>query len=287
MKYKAYAKIKSGQDGATFGDLLFRFSPRGKCCVYDLSCVASGTDELSPISEFMLDRADEIAPHSNAVMFGSEYYAEGDEFPLLYSNIYNNYKNAEDKLVGVLCVYRIFREGDGFSSSLVQLIEIGFTSDRSLWRSEGDVEDVRPYGNFVLDNERRRLYAFVMRDGLDMTRYFAFDMPKACDGAICDRFGVPRTVLGVADIVDHFDAPYHRYIQGATLRDGKIYSLEGFGSEIHPALRVIDTARREQIAHIDLYECGLTEEAEFIDFHGDRCLYSDVHGSLFELTEIK
>ena len=164
MEFKQIASSKYGQDGAIFGDLYFRFDHLGACSVYDLSALDFNTvAELSPIAEFTLDRADEIAPHSNAVCFGSEYYCEGDEFPLLYSNIYNNYAKAEDRLVGVCCVYRIFREVDGFSSRLVGLIEIGFTDD-ALWRSEG-VEDVRPYGNFVVDCERERLYAYVMRDG--------------------------------------------------------------------------------------------------------------------------
>ena len=287
MKYKSYAKIKSGQDGASFGNLLFRFGSRGNCSVYDLSCAKACGEELVPVAEFLLDRAEEIAPHSNAVMFGKEYYAEGDEFPLLYSNIYNNYKNSDDKLVGVLCVYRIFREGEGFSSSLVGLIEIGFTADRSLWRSGGDVEDVRPYGNFVLDNESGRLYAFVMRDGEKTVRYFSFDTPDVRCGAICKRFGVPRVVLGSSDIKEYFDVPYHNYVQGATLRAGKIYSLEGFGEKIHPALRVIDLAQRKQTAFIDLYDLGLTDEAELIDFYGDICLYSDAHGDVFELIKIE
>ena len=286
MYHKPYAKIAGGQDGAIFADTLFRFGPRGKCRVYDLSAALGDGEELTPISEFMLDRAEEIAPHSNAVAFGREYYAEGDEFPLLYTNIYNNYKNAEDKLIGVLCVYRIVREGDGFASKLVQLIEVGFTEDREIWRSGGDIEDVRPYGNFAVDTEGGRLIAFVMRDGAEKTRYFTFDLPKLSDGEICPRFGVRRALLRKEDIISSFDVPYHRYIQGACYRGGRVYSLEGFGSGIHPAIRVIDVDRGEQLLFVDLYAEGLTEEAEFVEFYGERCLYSDVAGNVFELSEL-
>lgn len=284
MKAYQIGKICSGQDGAICGEMLFRFSTRGACTVYELSQLGKSA-ELSPIAEFMLDRSDEIAPHSNAVFFGSEYYAEGDEFPLLYSNIYNNYKNAEDQLLGVLCVYRIIREGEVFFSKLVQLIEIGFTADRSLWRS-GAGDDVRPYGNFIADTASGKLYAFVMRDAEESTRYFEFDMPPVRAGNICDRFGVPRAVLGRDDIISSFDAPYHNFIQGAACRDGLIYSLEGFGEKIHPMVRVIDTERREQIFCEDLYEMGLQIESEFIDFLGDMIVYSDAHGNLFELADI-
>ena len=229
MKFKQIASSKYGQDGAIFGNLLFRFDHLGVCSVYDLSALDFNTVVgLSPISEFTLDRADEIAPHSNAVCFGSEYYCEGDEFPLLYSNIYNNYAKAEDRLVGVCCVYRIFRLDGGFSSKLIGLIEIGFTED-TLWRSE-DVEDIRPYGNFVVDCERGHLYAYVMRDGEKKTRYFSFTLPSIKDGKPDSRFGVNKVTLTKEDILDYFDTPYHNFIQGGIAKDGKVYEVEGLPS---------------------------------------------------------
>ena len=90
MKINKFSSIRGGQDGAIYGDYLFRFDHTGLCRVYDMNqVIAPAGDEAIPcISEFTLDRADKIAPHSNAVVFGNEYYAEGDEFPLLYSNIY-------------------------------------------------------------------------------------------------------------------------------------------------------------------------------------------------------
>ena len=39
--------------------------------------------ELTPVATLTLDRAEEIAPHSNAVCFGTEFAEEGDEFPLM------------------------------------------------------------------------------------------------------------------------------------------------------------------------------------------------------------
>ena len=35
---------------------------------------------------------------------------------------------------------------------------------------------------------------------------------------------------------------------------------------------------------LDFFEAGYEHEAEFIDFYGDRCLYSDAKGNVFELT---
>lgn len=280
MKIKTLAKIIGGQDGAIYKNYLFRFSSKGGCTVYDMTALDG---EPEPISEFKLDKIDLIVPHSNSVTFGNEFFAPGDEFPLLYSNVYNNYAKNEDKRVGICCVYRLTREGNAFSTKLVQLIRIGFTDDRALWRSSGEVEDKRPYGNFVVDNDKNLIWAFVMRDGAMQTRYFAFDLPKLADGEI-GASGVHEVTLTADMIKEYFDAPYHNYVQGAVCREGKIYSVEGFGEKIHPALRIIDTVEKRQILHFDFFDAGYTDEAELIDFYGDRCIYGDHIGDLFELV---
>ena len=282
---KRIAKIMSAQDGAIYKNFLFRFTSKGSCRVYDLEAIPEGYDgeeELLPFGRFRLDRADEFVPHSNSVTFGNRFYAEGDEFPLLYSNIYNNYKKEENRHLGVCCVYRIEREGNEFRSTFVQIIEVGFTDDTSLWRSSDGTEDVRPYGNFVADADRGLLYAFVMRDGDKSTRYFALDLPAPTEGD-SSEFGIKKVILRPSDIKEYFDTPYHRYLQGATCHKGKIYSVEGFGEKNHPALRIIATERREQIFFLDFFEEGVCREAEFIDFYGEKCYYSDADGNLFEL----
>ena len=280
MVIREISKIIGGQDGAIYKNYLFRFSSKGGCTVYDLSALCA---EPAPIAEFKLDGSELVVPHSNSVTFGGEFFAPGDEFPLLYSNVYNNYAKTEDKRVGICCVYRLLREGNSFSTKLVQLIKIGFTDDRSLWRSSGDVEDKRPYGNFVVDTDKDQLWAFVMRDGAMQTRYFAFDLPKLAEGEI-GASGVREVTLTADMIKEYFDTPYHNYVQGAVCREGKIYTVEGFGEKIHPALRIIDTEKKCQLLHFDFFDAGYTDEAELIDFYGDRCIYGDHIGDLFELV---
>lgn len=283
MKIQQIAKIKGGQDGAIYGSELFRFDHKGNCAVYDLSELTDGeTRELSPIAAFRLDRADLVAPHSNAVCFGCEFYEAGDDYPLLYSNVYNNCKNEEDPMIGVCFVYRIQRTEAGFQSTLVQLIEIVFFEDPILWKASPDRHGVRPYGNFVIDRETRSYYAFVMRNEALGTRYFRFDLPSVRDGIMDVRFGVPKCVLGKADIRDSFDCSYHRYIQGAILHAGKIYSTEGFHEDTvnRPAIRIIDLKQKQE-THVDIMDMGFVNEPEFIDFYGDTCLYSDAYGNLY------
>lgn len=284
MKIRNIAKITGGQDGAIWNKLLFRFNTKGLCNVFDISDLKSEDKivEPAPIATFTLDRADEICPHSNAVMFGNEYYSPEDEFPLLYSNIYNNYAKEEERREGVCLVYRLQRTANGFTTELVQMLKIGFTDNNEHWISSG-TEDVRPYGNFTIDRERGILYAFNMRDESRTTRYFAFELPKVADGIIDEEYGVKMVTLNVCNIRDYFDCEYHLFVQGACCHKGKIYSSEGFSTTIGkpPVLRVINPQTKKQEYMINFAEHGMDTEAEFIDFCEDICYYSDAHGNFY------
>ena len=268
-----------GQDGAIWGDYLFRFGSDGQCFVYSLKT-------QKQIAHFCLDKTDLLKPHSNAVAFGTERYDPADEFPLLYTNIYNNYAKQEERLEGVCCVYRITRDGQNFTGKLVQVIRIGFVEDLQLWKSLPGREDVRPYGNFVPDIFRGKLYAFVMRDKEQVTRYFAFDLPKLADGEFCDHWDVRVVTLQKADILSQFDDEYMRFMQGACAYDGKIYSAEGFSMKTpdainRPAIRIIDMDEKKQLQYYDLYAMGKNEEPELMDFSGDTLYYIDVCGNAY------
>ena len=271
MQMKQVGKIAGGQDGAIWGNLLFRFQNNGGCHVYDL-------DTLEEIAQFCLDATDVWMPHSNAVMFGCEYFAEGDEFPLLYTNVYNTYAKEENRREGVCCVYRITRNGDSFRGQLVQTITIGFTKDADLWCSEGG--DIRPYGNFVIDREKGIYYGFTMRDKAQTTPYFAFKLPTLAQGE--------QVVLNPEDILFSFDCPYHHFVQGACVHKGMIFSLEGFtndGKNV-PAIRIIDAVKKEQLCYVATAEYGMPHEPEMIDFRGDTCYCSDCDGNLYIIEEI-
>ena len=240
--------------------------------------------EAEVFSEFVLDRCEEIVPHSNSVMFGNEYYDENDEFPLLYTNIYNNYANADDKLKGTCLVYRLQRSENVFTSALVQIIQIDFTEDEKLWKSEG-VSDVRPYGNFTIDKEKSILYAFTMRDNPSSARYFAFSLPKVNSGELCEKYDVKKVLLTKDDIKEFFDCDYHHFFQGAACHGGVIYSLEGFtdNADNPPAVRVIDTKLGKEITYKQFEDFGTNIEPELIDFYNDTCLYADHNGKLYKL----
>ncbi len=282
MKLTKISKIEKGQDGAIFGEFLFRFNSRGQCNAYNMKDIMNGALSPVPIASFKLDRCDELCPHSNAVVFGNEYFAEGDEFPLLYTNVYNSCCHQENKRKGLCCVYRLLHKEKVFRTELVQLIEIGFTEDSSLWASEG-LADVRPYGNFVIDREHGKYYAFTMIDNPHITRYFAFDLPKLSHGSYDSEFNVKKVVLAKDDIRESFELVYHNFIQGAVLRDGFLYSLEGFGTDSgkNPILRVIDVNKKCEVDRLAFADAGADTEPELIDFYGDKCIYSDAHGDVY------
>ncbi|MBO5889487.1 MAG: hypothetical protein J6Q58_05045 [Clostridia bacterium] len=285
MKITKVGNIIGGQDGAIYGSELFRFNSKGDCTVYDLKEVkGEQLSELKAKSEFKLDRYEEIVPHSNSVCFSSEFYEGGDEYPLLYSNIYNNYLGAEDEMLGVCLVYRIQRIGNEYKSTLVQLIKIDFCEDAKLWKAHEDKHGVRPYGNFVVDKESKSYWAFTMRNEELGTRYFKFDLPKVSDGEVDEDLGVKKVVLKDTDIKEYFDCEYHRYIQGAILNNGKIYSTEGFRNDNknHPAIRIIDLNTKKE-DYYDIMNLGFTSEPEFIDFYNDTCFYSDYEGNLYKI----
>jgi len=267
-----------GQDGAMYGDFLFRFHSVGSCRVFSLK-------EQRQVSQFMLDRTDLLRPHCNTVCFGAEKYDSADEYPLLYCNIYNNYAKAEDRLEGVCCVYRLTRSGCEFSTKLVQVIRIGFVEERALWKSLPDQGDVRPYGNFVPDAGNRLLHAYVLRDAEHVTRYFTFDLPKLSAGEYSEEYGVNVVTLKREDIRAMFDCAYTDYIQGGCCYEGRLFNIAGgtLNSPTFPyppRLQIVDMEGRKQLECIELAEFGLVVEPEMIDFEGNTLYYMDGSGTV-------
>lgn len=250
--YSKVETISVSQDGAVFGNYLFSLTSTGSCNVYSLT-------DYSTIASFTLDKNDKISPHCNSVCFGSDYYQDGDEFPLLYVNLYNSSAN----IPGVCNVYRIQRNGNTFTNTLVQVIKIGFTGNVEYWPSS---TNVRPYGNFLVDVDNKALYTYVMVDDDKVTRYFKFNIPDPNDGVYSSDYETKVVTLTIADILDQFEIDYNRYMQGGCYYDGRLYTLEGFTNDTvnPPKLRVIDVESKRQITVIDLYEAGITKEPEMI-----------------------
>jgi len=271
------AKVDGGrQDGDIYGEYYFSFDGDGNCKVYSLV-------DYSYISSFTLDKAEQSKPHSNSVSFGKLKYGEDDEFPLLYTNIYNTYGASAKEKYGTCNVYRITRSGESFESRLVQIIKIGFTDDTALWASPSG--DVRPYGNFAVDGEGNKLYAFTMRDASRTTEVFAFELPTVTEGVTDATTGAKLVTLDKEDILKHFSVAYSNYVQGAVFADGKIYSLEGFFDAVNrPAMKVIDVESGRIECSVDFYGLGLAREPEAVFVRDGIPYYMTCDGDIYRIT---
>lgn len=266
LHFTHLGNIAKGQDGVIYDGCFLRFDSKGNCRVYDLQT-------LTELSVFTLDKADILTPHSNSVSL------RGD---ILYTNLYNTYAKETDRKEGICCAYRITRTGNIFHTKLVQVIRIGF-ADTSLWQSDNR-QDVRPYGNFVV--EQNTLHAFVMRDESRSTRFFRFALPDITAGEP-SPWGIPLVTLTAEDIEAQFDECYVSYMQGAICVNGFIYSTEGFNhpnDRGRPALRVFDTNRQKQVFFADLVEYGLLNEPEWIDYYDGQLYYADHAGNVYRLA---
>jgi len=268
-KYEKVATIGGGQDGEIHNGYLFSFGGTGGCNVYSM-------DDYSLVSSFTLNSNGTTQPHSNSVCFSKIKYSAEDEFPLLYSNIYNN----DSSKIGVTNVYRVIKEENVFSAELVQVIKIGFTDDSSKWAT-----GVRPYGNAVVDVDKNDYWAFVMDGSTNSTKFYRFDLPKITDGVLDETYGCNVVTLNYEDILTQFSTEYFNYVQGACYHDGKIYSAEGFTNDTTniPTLRVIDLKEKKLIKSINLVSTfNLTIEPEFLDFYDNSLYYKDVSGNLYK-----
>ncbi len=273
FSFEQIGTIAKGQDGAIFNDLIFRFDHKGNCNVFKLN-------NLEKYSRFSLDNLDFYTPHSNSVCFGNKISSQ-DEFPLLYTNVYNTYKNEVDRREGTCLVYKITRNGEEFNSKLLQIIKVAFTKS-PLWTSN-NIQDVRPYGNFVVDSKNNKLYAFTMRDEDRKTRVFEFNLPSVQNANQLE----PQTVLlNESDVISYFDCDYSNFIQGAIFYDNKILSVEGFtNSETNlPAIRVFDVINKTQTLKVELTKYNLTVEPEFIEVYNGEIYYGDNEGNFYKIT---
>ncbi len=259
--------IDGGQDGAIYNGYIFTFDALGVCKVYSVA-------DYSQIDSFTLDKADIIPPHSNSVCFGSTYYNDGDAYPLLYSNIYNN----DPTMPGVVNVYRLVQNGTMFSSTLVQIIKISFTNGEQ-WGS-----GVRPYGNFVVYTDNDDLWAFVMDDMTHTTKFFSFDIPGLEQGIYSSKYGCRVVNLEYIDVKQTFSTSRFNFIQGCCYYNGRLYSCEGFTDDATniPAIRVVDLKKGVLETTINLpSELGLILEPEFLSVYEDLLYYKDISGNLY------
>lgn len=215
-----------------------------------------------------------IAAYKNETPSYDAKYS-GETFHI-YSNVYNNYASAADKHIGECCVYNVGGDGNIWSNTLVQLLKIGFINDKNLWPA---ATEARPYGNFVVDNDNKYLYTFVMYSSKSLTYWYKFALPSVSDGEWNETYGCRVKTLTEKDVLDSWTTPLQNYIQGACVYDSLIWSTEGFtgSSGVNLArMRVIDPSKKSEIAVFNFFSDGDPVEPEFIEFYNGSCYYGNV-----------
>lgn len=245
----------AGQDSAIASDgHIMTFTNNGYYQVLDIS-----GQQLK--AQTALDQQATIAPHSNCAFFGTEKYDEDDLYPLVYTNAYNTAGLPK----GAFYAYRLKND---LTTEFLQTIKIGFTEE-NIWTGGGT--NVRPYGNFLMDTDNGKLYAYTMIDNLNVTRFFRFLMPELSDGA--------TVTLQESDIEDYFDVPYFYYIQGGCYYKGKIYASCGFTAD-DCKLYVVDLTEKKATSIVPLG--GFVGEPETVFAYKDE-LYLSSGRKLFKM----
>ena len=159
-----------------------------------------------------------------------------------------------------------------WGTTLSQIIKIGFINNAELWAPASG--NARPYGNFVVDEENRYLYAYVMYTTKNATYWHKFNLPELSAGEYNETYGCNVVTLTEDDILDSWQTSYQNYIQGVTCHEGKIWCTEGLGTSTSTGkLKVVDPSAEgeREIAVFDLDGDGLTGEPEFISFYNNVC----------------
>lgn len=238
---------------------MFYFGSSGYCRVLNISSEPWSYGENTP-NLVEIGDSSTIMPHCNVAFWGNEKYDENDTFPIVFVNAYN----AEGLPKGTLYGYRIqMTENDNivsFSMTLVQTISIGFT-DNEIW---ADANDTRPYGNFVLDTDTNTLYAYVIRDTLNLTRFFAFNMPSLSDGNV---------TFALTDVIDQFDTEYFQLIQDNCYNGGNIYIAHGKPNK--GKIQRVNLSLKKRVSTIDLPLIGFSYEPEVCEIYNGKMLHGN------------
>jgi len=223
------------QGGDCYGDYFFQFENYNKrVFVSNLKTKEFlGAVELVAISK----------NHCNNVSFSRVFYNVEDEFPLLYvsgsqTGTYNNVQ-----------VYRIQRADQSFSFTKVQEITLPkCSSENNLY-----------WTGAVMDNKNGFMYVYANSNGAQIAK---FNMPD---------FSQEKVVLTDTDILEQFSLPSFTHQQGAAIRNGLLFVMDGvpqWGDTNF--LRIIDLVNKTDYDKINISALGFGNiEFESLSYYED------------------
>lgn len=223
------------QAGDCYGDYFFQFENHNKrVFISDLKTKEFlGTVELAANSK----------NHCNNVSFSHVFYETNDEFPLLYvsgsqSGTYNNVQ-----------VYRVQRSDNTFSFTKVQEITLPkCSSENNLY-----------WTGAVMDNENGFMYVYANSGGAQVAK---FDIPDILQ---------ENVILTDEDILEQFSVSSFTHQQGAVIRNGLLYVMDGVPQRGDVNyMRIIDLVNKADYDKTNISAIGFGNiEFESISFYED------------------
>ena len=248
--YDAYMVLTSHQSSACYGDYAVTFTDKmATIRLYNLRT----RQLLATVNQTALDSFH----HCNQAFFGTEFYAEGDTFPLVYLTVNNNGTEAG----GYMEAYRIVptmgtNDYSSFTIELVQVVTLPIMS----------AENALGNANFVLDSVSGFLYTYSRNnDSADanygICRITKWPMPRLAQGNVtftdADRLDTWETDTLAANM------------QGAAIGNHLLFIFRGGYNFGYTEIHVFDLVRHDRVALIDLRSDGFTLEPEGAFFWGN------------------
>jgi len=247
IKYMEFTGRGSSQGAACYGDYLFvGVGGNHTIDVYDLG-------EKEKICSISIPGAHSRC-HANTLNFGTQFYHQEDEFPLLY--ICSGYRLDEENDISNIFVYRLekIKSNSGtisFRASLVQTINLkGF----------------RNWTESILDNASKAIWIRYTID--NKITFLKYPEPDAYKSLVT----LSPTDPTILDTIQVENIRALRHIQGMMCRDGYITYTTGMPNEVH-YWAAISLNTKEYQYLVNLYEVdgfdkhthqGLQWEPEYV-----------------------
>lgn len=260
QRVNSVASGHSFQGATIYKNMLFAaMNNNSEMLVYDLNAnIQIGSIIIPEIADH----------HNNNINFGSEFYDENDEFPLLYMSQENNE-------VHKCVVARITRRNNVWTYENVQTITYPTPQENKMW-----------WANSYIDAENNYIYLMGYKnqswtDGSNENRLVSrrWALPKLADGDV---------TLNVADSTNYHEIPFWVATQGAIFKGGKLYQV--YGTPTYKEwikMRVLDLENGKVEHTLDMYTRGFTTEPEGIGYYNGLLYVVDVSGNIFKMEFVE
>lgn len=276
--FQTFSDWSNMQGGAIYGDrlvcLMATDEIKGETVNGYIYNLVTGEKECELLFSTTIDGRTFYKPHANQVSFGSFFYNQESDFPLLYVSQVNG-GNGEDTIRGErgVLVYDLQKSsGGGYIPVLVQVI-IPDLYDSKLMERLG-----RYTPNYIYDTENDQFVVL----GYPQSSWYRLNGPQ------------PITIIGVPsisdgsivtlhdeDVIDSYALPISLGIQQSCVFGSKVYSSGGFAKK--GTIRIIDLESKSSLKIFDLSRIS-TGEPQFFGVWNNRLLYYEAgtQGIMYE-----